>query len=39
MLAATAAELLLWLYGRVTLDTSAVPAELLAAFRAQLDTE
>ena len=39
MLAATAAELLLWLYGRVTLDTSAAPAELLTAFRAQLDTE
>jgi uncharacterized protein (TIGR03083 family) len=39
VLAATAAELLLWLYGRVALDTTAVPAELLTAFRAQIDTD
>jgi uncharacterized protein (TIGR03083 family) len=39
VLAATAAELLLWLYGRRTLDTSAVPAELLTAFWARLSTD
>ena len=31
---ATAAELLLWLYGRVDLDTAAGPDDLLARFRA-----
>ena len=31
---ARAADLLLWLYGRVELDTSAVPDDLLARFRA-----
>ena len=34
-----AADLLLWLYGRVPLDTRAVPAELLAAFRALTSTD
>ena len=34
VLESTAAELLLWLYGRVELDTSAVPDDLLARFRA-----
>ncbi|HET7386418.1 MAG TPA: maleylpyruvate isomerase family mycothiol-dependent enzyme [Nocardioidaceae bacterium] len=33
VLEATAADLLLWLYGRVELDTSAVGADLLARFR------
>ena len=36
---AQAADLLLWLYGRVPLDTRAVPAELLAAFRALTSTD
>lgn len=36
---ASAADLLLWLYGRVELDTSAVPAELLARFRALCFTD
>jgi uncharacterized protein (TIGR03083 family) len=36
---ATAADLLLWLYGRVQLDTSAVPAELLDRFRALCFTD
>jgi uncharacterized protein (TIGR03083 family) len=33
VLEASAAELLLWLYGRVDLDTSAVPEDLLGRFR------
>ncbi len=33
MLEATASDLLLWLYGRRELDTSALPADLLARFR------
>jgi hypothetical protein len=39
VLTATAAELVLWLYGRVDLDTSAVPAELLTSFRALTNTD
>jgi hypothetical protein len=39
VLAATAEELLLWLYGRVTLDTSAIPADLLTAVRALTNTD
>ena len=39
VLEASAADLLLWLYGRVELDTSAVPAELLARFRALCFTD
>ena len=39
VLAAPAADLLLWLYGRVEIDTAAVPTELLAAFRALTDTD
>ena len=35
---ATASDLLLWLYGRVSLDTTAVPADLLARFRSLLFT-
>ncbi len=34
-----AADLLLWLYGRVELDTSAVPDDLLARFRALCFTD
>jgi uncharacterized protein (TIGR03083 family) len=34
VLEATAADLLLWLYGRTELDTSAVPDDLLIRFRA-----
>jgi len=37
--AATAADLLLWLYGRVAIDTAAVDPELLGAFRALTDTD
>ena len=33
VLEATASDLLLWLYGRRELDTSALPADLLARFR------
>lgn len=33
VLEADAADLLLWLYGRVELDTSAIPADLVARFR------
>lgn len=36
---ATASELLLWLYNRVELDTSAVPPELVARFRALCFTD
>jgi uncharacterized protein (TIGR03083 family) len=36
---APAAELLLWLYGRVPLDTQAVPADLLGRFRAMCFTD
>jgi hypothetical protein len=39
VLEATAADLLLWLYGRVAIDTTAVPAELLTAFRGLTDTD
>jgi hypothetical protein len=39
VLAAPAADLLLWLYGRVELDTAALPPGLEAAFRGLLDTE
>lgn len=35
----TASDLLLWLYGRVELDASAVPADLLARFRALCFTD
>ena len=38
VLLAPAAELLLWLYGRVDLDTSAVPEPLVASFRAMTYT-
>jgi uncharacterized protein (TIGR03083 family) len=34
VLEATAADLLLWLYGRIETDTSAVPEDLLGRFRA-----
>jgi uncharacterized protein (TIGR03083 family) len=36
---ATAADLLLWLYGRTDLDTSSVPGDLLARFRALTFTD
>ncbi|QWZ09621.1 hypothetical protein KRR39_07720 [Nocardioides panacis] len=36
---AGAADLLLWLYGRVEVDTSAVPAELLDRFRTRCFTD
>jgi uncharacterized protein (TIGR03083 family) len=36
---APAADLLLWLYGRALLDTSAVPEDLLARFRAMCFTD
>jgi uncharacterized protein (TIGR03083 family) len=39
VLAAPAADLLLWLYGRVEIDTAAVAAELLTAFRALTETD
>ena len=39
VLEAPAADLLLWLYGRVAIDTTAVPTELLTAFRALADTD
>ncbi|MFI5065925.1 MAG: maleylpyruvate isomerase family mycothiol-dependent enzyme [Streptosporangiales bacterium] len=35
----TASDLLLWLYGRVTLDTGGVPAALLDRFRALTETD
>jgi uncharacterized protein (TIGR03083 family) len=38
-LEAAAGDLLLWLYGRVDLDTSAVPADLLSRFRALCFTD
>ncbi|MGH3445010.1 MAG: maleylpyruvate isomerase family mycothiol-dependent enzyme [Nocardioidaceae bacterium] len=38
-LAAPAGDLLLWLYDRVPLDTSAVPADLLARFQAMRFTD
>ena len=37
--AASAADLLLWLYGRVGLDTSGVPDDLVARFRALCFTD
>jgi uncharacterized protein (TIGR03083 family) len=39
VLLAPAADLLLWLYGRVELDTSAVPPDLLGAFRTMTFTD
>jgi uncharacterized protein (TIGR03083 family) len=39
VIAAPAADLLLWLYNRVPLDTGAVPADLLTAFRGLTSTE
>jgi hypothetical protein len=38
-LEATGSDLLLWLYGRVDLDTSTVPADVLARFRALTFTD
>jgi uncharacterized protein (TIGR03083 family) len=38
-IAATASDLLLWLYGRVILDTAPVPQDLLARFRALCFTD
>jgi uncharacterized protein (TIGR03083 family) len=39
LLEASASDLLLWLYSRVELDTSAVPDDLLARFRAMCFTD
>jgi hypothetical protein len=39
VLEASASDLLLWLYGRVDLDTSAVPDDLLGRFRAMCFTD
>jgi uncharacterized protein (TIGR03083 family) len=38
-IAATASDLLLWLYGRVSLDTAAVPADLVGRVRALCFTD
>jgi len=39
VLEATASDLLLWLYGRIDLDTSAVPADAVARFRDRCSTD